>query len=352
METGTLKLTDGYEINETQASLFARPSKTAPETIEQMPSPESTLMNTRTEVALPGFLLLDVNEVIAKGEMIGEGGCARIYKAKLLDAELQQRYNVNEVAIKYLFDDTNVSAERNQQRFQQEISIMWSVHDHPNVIMLIGYSLNPRCIVTKLYETDLFQLVQNPKMEIISHMSMMISLDIAMGMTAVHRAGIIHRDLKSPNILMETVTQDGKSFLRAVVCDFGIAAVAAGITLENQSFINVRGLSPRYTAPEVFVRLKQKQANVSVEEEMKGDVYSFAVILWELTTRKRPWDNLPLDQIERNIIEGKREELNKAKETSDLYSQFLNRLITQCWSQAPSMRPNFSQITEQLKNSL
>jgi len=53
--------------------------------------------------------------------------------------------------------------------------------------------------------------------------------------------------------------------------------------------INIKGFSPRYTAPEVFGKLMAKIANVSVEEEMKGDVYSFAIILWEMMSRKTPW---------------------------------------------------------------
>jgi len=51
----------------------------------------------------------------------------------------------------------------------------------------------------------------------------------------------------------------------------------------------VKGFSPRYTAPEVFGKVTTSIANVSIEYEMKGDVYSFALIIWEMMSRKAPW---------------------------------------------------------------
>jgi len=53
--------------------------------------------------------------------------------------------------------------------------------------------------------------------------------------------------------------------------------------------INVKGFSPRYTAPEVFGRMSTNIATVAVDDEMKSDVYSFAIILWQMMTRKIPW---------------------------------------------------------------
>jgi len=53
--------------------------------------------------------------------------------------------------------------------------------------------------------------------------------------------------------------------------------------------IDIKGFSPRYTAPEVFGKVMTNLTNISIEDEMKGDVYSYAIILWELMTRKTPW---------------------------------------------------------------
>jgi len=59
----------------------------------------------------------------------------------------------------------------------------------------------------------------------------------------------------------------------------------------------VKGLSPRYTAPEVFGRMMSNVTVVSVEDEMKSDVYSYSLILWEMMTRKIPWENCTLSFI-------------------------------------------------------
>jgi len=55
----------------------------------------------------------------------------------------------------------------------------------------------------------------------------------------------------------------------------------------------VKGFSPRYTAPEVFGRM-MTNVTVSIEDEMKSDVYSYAIILWEMMARRDPWENCML----------------------------------------------------------
>jgi len=57
----------------------------------------------------------------------------------------------------------------------------------------------------------------------------------------------------------------------------------------RQSVVNVKGFSPRYTAPEVFGKLASKNEATSIEYEIKGDVYSYAIILWQMLSKKIPW---------------------------------------------------------------
>ena len=63
---------------------------------------------------------------------------------------MEKKFGCEEVALKEVFDDQNVSDEENKNRFEQEIAIMWGVSSHPNIITLIGYSEKPRCIITKV----------------------------------------------------------------------------------------------------------------------------------------------------------------------------------------------------------
>ena len=55
------------------------------------------------------------------------------------------------MALKEIYDDKSFSEEENKVRFEQEIAIMWGISSHPNIITLIGYSDDPRCIITKVF---------------------------------------------------------------------------------------------------------------------------------------------------------------------------------------------------------
>jgi len=215
----------------------------------------------------------------------------------------------------------------------------------------VGFCEDPKCIITQLYKTDLHKYVHNKSLELPPEMALHFALDISLGMKAVHSAGFVHRDLKTPNILLENLTFNGQTALRAVICDFGIARVVHAITLEKQKFMVIQGLSPRYTAPEVFERMRKGTA-VGSDEEMMSDIYSFGSIVWEMVTREKPWDACQsFQEIDQKVCRGEREPL-PPNTSNNVMIEALKGLITACWAQTPFERPTFGQISAKLNSFL
>ena len=226
---------------------------------------------------------------------------------------------------------------------------MWSCTFHQNVAKLVGYCMEPSfMIATKLYELDLFTFIHHPDEPLPAILALKLGGDIANAMNYMQEIGIVHRDLKSANVLLETVAVNEKEsmlkgmvslvfrlacsvrcvcvdlssclffififhfsssffvFVAAVICDFGLARVTnAATTLENMKFKDIGGFSPRYAAPEVFAT-SLLQISPDSETDKKSDVYSFAIVLWEMVTRKVPWDGMTKDQIEASVRNGLR----------------------------------------------
>jgi len=111
-------------------------------------------------------------------------------------------------------DSSKLSLEESRERFLQEVSIMWSCTFHQNVAKLVGYTMDPYfMIATKLYELDLFTFIHHPEEPLPSILALKLAGDIANAMGYMQEIGIVHRDLKSANILLETVPINEKEMI-------------------------------------------------------------------------------------------------------------------------------------------
>lgn len=106
-----------------------------------------------------------------------------------------------------------------------------------------------------------------------------IALEICEGLRAMHDAGIIHRDLKSRNVML--ANRNGA--IRAVVMDFGLAREVRTATSETASQLN-EGLAvagtPEYMAPEQFAGERLTPA---------ADIFALGVVMYEMATRRHPF---------------------------------------------------------------
>ncbi|KAJ6720945.1 SERINE/THREONINE-PROTEIN KINASE ISOFORM X1-RELATED [Salix viminalis] len=201
-------------------------------------------------------------EDLTIGEQIGQGSCGTVYHALWYGSD---------VAVK-VFSRQEYS-EDIILAFKQEVSLMKRLR-HPNVLLFMGAVTSPQrlCIVTEFPPTR-----NTTKLDLRRRAHM--ALDIARGMNYLHHYNppIIHRDLKSSNLLVD------KNWT-VKVGDFGLSR------LKHETYLTTKTGkgTPQWMAPEVL-------RNEPSDE--KSDVYSYGVILWELATEKIPWDNLNSMQV-------------------------------------------------------
>jgi len=258
---------------------------------------------------------------------------------------LHSRAQTEVVAVKKI--EYAQGPEEAMQAFHHEITAMWSLSFHPNVITLIAYDDSTTSIVTPLYDGDLDFFLHNDKnhrLNLDDTLILYISLCIGRGMNAVHDMGIIHRDMKSGNILIKF----RPGFLpEIVICDFGIARIAENHAIINQKRYELFGLSPRYAAPETFARIYMKSGgNVNEDAEKKADVFSYGIVLWEILTQQVPWVGLSTEEIELNVRSGKT--LPEPQATTQVQG-VVQSLYKACCANEPTARPFFNTIVQNLQ---
>jgi serine/threonine protein kinase len=149
--------------------------------------------------------------------------------------------------------------------------------------------------------------------------------DVAGALAAAHRKGVIHGDVKSANIL---ITEDG----RVKLMDFGMARVAA----REQSSKPLSG-TPAYWCPEQIMGKPQ---------DGRSDLFSLGIVLYEVVTRKRPFDADSLQGVCNRILS--HEPLPVSHLNTSLPTAF-NEVVARCLSKDPNAR---YQSGEELANAL
>ena len=240
------------------------------------------------------------------------------------------QWRETDVAVKK-FLDQELGANIVSQ-FRKEVTIMQRLR-HPNIVQFIGACTQPPdlCIVTQFIPRgSLFKILHrsNSGVHLDYRRKLRMALDVARGMNYLHscRPPIIHRDLKSPNLLVELD-------LTVKVCDFGLSRMRHAAVLSAKS----QAGTPEWTAPEVL------QGGTCSEA---SDVYSFGVILWELFTEQEPWNDRTAMQVVGAVgFSGERLSVPQSIDPS------LRQLILQCFGK-PNDRPTFGEIISVLRSLL
>lgn len=197
-------------------------------------------------------------------EPLGAGGMATVYKAQ--DMALGRPVAVKVLREAYTSDAAFLS------RFQQEARAAASL-THPNIVTVhdFGQDGGQYFIVMEYVEGDDLKAILRRGGALPLERAIDLSIQICAGVGHAHRAGLVHCDLKSQNVL---VTADGQ----AKVTDFGIARALAGIQPGEKAEV-VWG-SPQYFSPEQAAGDAPTPAS---------DVYSIGVILYEMLAGRLPF---------------------------------------------------------------
>ncbi|KAK8892377.1 hypothetical protein M9Y10_029603 [Tritrichomonas musculus] len=255
--------------------------------------------------------LVDINDFDFQ-DPIGSGVSATVYRGIY-------KKTGEEVAIKE-FKWIKMNGSR-LQSFQREVAVLATVN-HPTLLKLIGATDTPPfCIITEwMPNGSLFSALHEQAL-VDPTLKMIAAFDIARGMQYLHAHHIVHRDLKSLNVLMD-------KDMRVRICDFAFSRHA---TNEQTMTSNIG--TPHWMAPEILFSNQNYTSKV--------DVYAFGVLLWELVTSQIPYNGVPGRSI---MYEVRDLDIRPALPSSEFINPSFRDLITQCWDRNPDIRPSFDEI--------
>jgi serine/threonine protein kinase len=232
------------------------------------------------------------------------------------------------------------------ESLEKEASMMAALR-HPNVVAFLGVCATPPCVATEYCArgslTDVLRGGKNSaakakQLDWARRLNM--ALDAAKGMHYLHEHSppIIHRDLKSPNLLVD-------KHWRVKVSDFNLSKLME----ENSVMSSMAATNPRWLAPEILA---------GQPASYESDVYAFGVVLWELLTWELPWGATNPWQVVTFVTEGGRLEIPARERLPGPDSATWGeldayvRLVQRCWAQIPQDRPRFKEVIADLRDML
>ena len=249
-------------------------------------------------------------------ERIAVGGFAEVFRGT---------WQGTVVAVKQLLERTNDVKER----LEQEVEVLVKLR-HPNLLLFMGYCVDPPLICTEFMRRGSLHTILKGGKVLEPERTHAVAIAVARGMSYLHSRSppILHLDLKSPNILVDEKW-------RVKIADFGLARMRQATQVSAKSEFHG---TPEWMAPEML-------RAESYDE--RADSYSFGVVLWELLTARKPWDDLhPMQVVAVVGYSQRRLELppEGVENASHASIAVISRVFRACASKDQDERPLFPSI--------
>ncbi|GJS15224.1 serine/threonine-protein kinase HT1-like protein [Tanacetum coccineum] len=261
-------------------------------------------------------------------------------------------YDGQDVAVKVLDwgeDGLATAAETANLRtsFRQEVAV-WHKLDHPNVTKFVGASMGTSdlkipsnstsnsdhnslpsracCVVVEYLPGGTLKkyLIRNSRKKLSFKIVIQLALDLSRGLSYLHSKKIVHRDVKTENMLL-----DLNRTLK--IADFGVARVEAQNPRDMTGETGTLG----YMAPEV---LDGKPYN------RKCDVYSFGICLWEVYCCDMPYADLSFAEVSSAVVRQ-----NLRPDIPKCCPSAFASILKKCWDANPDRRPEMDEVVRLLE---
>ncbi|KAG0631378.1 hypothetical protein M758_1G248800 [Ceratodon purpureus] len=285
------------------------------------------------DVDLPEFFIAK-GAYPTEGKQIDKGASGEVLKVKWLGM----------TCAKKVYPDVTDNQGSMQKECTKEVRIMAKLNHH-RIVKLLCTSDPPENSLSFLMEfmpMSLYKFIEERRKHhkggILPAAAIDIMFQISQGIEYLHDEDIVHRDVKSPNVL---VSPSASKKLRdegyvgdVKMTDFGLAWKASGLAKPSQEKMG----TTCWMAPEVF-------AGDELVDWKKADAYSFAMTCTEILTGDTPFHSdrpRPRSELKTRITNGERPILPSS------CPEALVSLLKLCWATTPTDRPCFSQIREEL----
>ncbi|EYC22549.1 hypothetical protein Y032_0017g3416 [Ancylostoma ceylanicum] len=248
---------------------------------------------------------------------------------------VQRGYHFGDVAIKFLNMD-HIEESRRLDEFKSEVAAHKNTR-HDNIVLFLGYCLeNDKYGIVMSYckGPSLYHLLHEKSEPIDVGAALVIATQICQGVSYLHQKKIIHKDLRSKNIFIESKN-------KVVITDFGLFSMKRLRHPHRNHTILTPSHWLSYLAPELIRALSEDWRELPFSES--SDVFAFSTIWFELLTSSFPFAGECPDRIIWMVGNGLKAPLYNLNTAADV-----KELLLRCWSFMNTNRPSFSEILASL----